>query len=137
MGFRHILQERFPDMQIIAPREIREDPERAYRETNALLKDYPDLLAIYCIGAGHEGIARALIKHGREKEIVFIAHDLTEDTRAFLLDGVMDAVIDQNARVEARDAIDRLVRAIRGEADIPQVTVRIQSVFPENIPSEI
>ena len=49
----------------------------------------------------------------------------------------MDAVIDQNARVEARDAIDRLVRSVRGETDIPQTTVRIQSVFPENIPSEI
>lgn len=137
MGFRHILQERFPSMQIIAPREIREDAGRAYDETRALLRDYPDLLAIYCIGAGHDGIARALIEHGREKDIVFIAHDLTEDTRALLLDGVMDAVIDQNARVEARDAIDRLARAIRGDADIPHVTVRIQSVFPENIPSEI
>jgi LacI family transcriptional regulator len=40
--------------------------------------------------------------------------------------------------VEARDAIDGLVvRAIRGESDVPQTTVRIQSVFSENIPSEI
>lgn len=137
MGFRHILQERFPDMEIIAAREIREDPARAYRETCALLRDYPGLLAIYCIGAGHEGIARAMIEHRREKDIVFIAHDLTEGTRALLLDGVIDAVIDQNARVEARDAIDRLVRSIRGATDIPQATVRIQSVFPENIPTEI
>jgi LacI family transcriptional regulator len=137
MGFRHILQERFPNMEIIAAREIREDAERAYKETDALLRDFPDLLAIYCIGAGHEGIARALIEAGRDKRVVFIAHDLTEDTRRFLLDGVMDAVIDQNARVEARDAIDRLVRAVRNEGDIPLTTVRIQSVFPENIPSEI
>lgn len=137
MGFRHILQERFPDMEIIAPREIREDPERAYEEVSALLRDYPDLLAIYCIGAGSEGVARALVEHKREKDIVFIGHDLTEDTRCFLLDGIMDAVIDQNARVEARDAVDRLVRAVRGESDIPHVTVRIQSVFPENIPTEI
>jgi LacI family transcriptional regulator len=137
MGFRHILQERFPDMEMVAPREIREDPERAYEEVGALLQDYPDLLAIYCIGAGSEGVARALIEHKREKDIVFIGHDLTDDTRRFLLDGVMDAVIDQNARVEARDAVDRLVRAVRGENDISHTTVRIQSVFPENIPNEI
>lgn len=137
MGFRHILQERFPAMEIIAPREIREDPERAHEEVGALLRDYPDLLAIYCIGAGSEGVARALVEQGRDKDIVFIGHDLTDDTRRFLLEGIMDAVIDQNARVEARDAVDRLVRTIRGESDISQATVRIQSVFPENIPNEI
>ncbi|MGV3551196.1 LacI family DNA-binding transcriptional regulator [Rhizobium sp.] len=137
MGFRHIFSERFPDMEIIAPPEVREDPDRAYEEVSDLLDQYPDLLAIYCIGAGGEGVGRALIEKGRAGSVVFIGHDLTDQTRAYLLDGVMDAVIDQNARVEARDAIDRLVRAIRGETDIPQVTVRIQSVFPENIPSEI
>lgn len=137
MGFRHIFRERFPDMEIVAPPEIREDPDRAYEEIRALLDKYPDLLAIYCIGAGGEGIGRALIEKGRAQSVVFIGHDLTDYTRAYLLDGVMDAVIDQNARVEARDSIDRLVRAVRGETDIPQTTVRIQSVFPENIPSEI
>lgn len=137
MGFRHILSERFPDMEIVAPPEVREDPDRAYHEVSSLLDRYPDLLAIYCIGAGGDGIARAMVEKGRAQSVVFIGHDLTDNTRAYLLEGVMDAVIDQNARVEARDAIDRLVRAIAGETDIPQATVRIQSVFSENIPSEI
>ena len=137
MGFRHILRERFPDMEIVAAPEIREDPDRAHAEVRALLAQYPDLLAIYCIGAGGEGVARALTETGRDQSVVFIGHDLTDSTRGFLLDGVMDAVIDQNARVEARDAIDRLLRAIRGEQDISHATVRIQSVFSENIPSEI
>ena len=137
MGFRHILRERFPDMEIVAPPEVREDPDRAYGEVRRLLDQYPDLLAIYCIGAGGEGVGRALVETGRGQSVVLIGHDLTDYTRAYLLDGVMDAVIDQNARVEARDSIDRLVRAISGEADIPQTTVRIQAVFPENIPSEI
>ena len=137
MGFRHILRERFPDMEIVAPPEVREDPDRAYDEVRTLLDRHDDLLAIYCIGAGGEGIGRALIEKDRARSVVFIGHDLTDFTRAYLLDGVMDAVIDQNARVEARDAIDRLVRAIGGVTDIPQTTVRIQSVFSENIPSEI
>jgi LacI family transcriptional regulator len=137
MGFRHILRERFPGMEIVAPPEIREDPDRAYAEVSQLLAQSPDLLAIYSIGAGGEGIARALTESGRDQSVVFIGHDLTDNTRGYLLDGVMDAVIDQNARVEARDAIDRLVRAIRGATDISHATVRIQSVFPENIPSEI
>ena len=55
MGFRHILRERFPEMEIVAPPEIHEDPDRAYDEVRALLDRHDDLLAIYCIGAGGEG----------------------------------------------------------------------------------
>ena len=137
MGFRHVLSESFPRLEIVAVREVLEDAERAYAEMRALLDEHGDLLAVYCIGAGQEGVARALTEAGREKAIVFIGHDLTDHTRRYLLSGVMDAAIDQNAQVEAREAIDRLVRAARRETDIPQATVRIQSVFRENIPSEI
>ena len=136
MGFRHILQETFPQLAIVAAREVREDSERAYRETRTLLGEHPDLRAIYCIGAGQDGIARALIELKRDRSVVFVGHDLTEDTRQYLLSGVMDVAIDQNARVEAREAVDRLVRCVRGETDIPTNTVRIQSVFRENIPNE-
>lgn len=136
MGFRHILQESFPRLAIVAAREVREDAERAYRETHALLEEHADLQAIYCIGAGQEGIARALIDLKRDKSVVFVGHDLTEDTRQYLLNGVMDVAIDQNAPAEAREAVDRLVRAVRGDTDIPTSTLRIQSVFRENIPNE-
>lgn len=136
MGFRHILQENFPQLRIVAAREVREDADRAYRETRALLDEHPDLAAIYCIGAGQEGIARALVELERVKSVVFIGHDLTEDTRQFLLNGVMDVAIDQNARVEAREAVDRLVGAVQGDPEISTATIRIQSVFRENIPTE-
>ena len=136
MGFRHVLQESFPRLNIVAAREVQEDAARAYQEVRSLLTEHADLVAIYCIGAGHEGIARALTEAGRENAIIFIGHDLTEDTRQFLLSGVMDAAIDQNARVEAREAVDRLVRAIRNESSISTATVRIQSVFRENIPND-
>ncbi|MFI0846116.1 LacI family DNA-binding transcriptional regulator [Mesorhizobium sp. IMUNJ 23232] len=136
MGFRHVLQESFPRLNIVAAREVQEDAGRAYDEVQTLLTEHADLVAIYCIGAGHEGIARALTEAGRENSIIFIGHDLTEDTRQFLLSGVMDAAIDQNARVEAREAVDRLVRAIRNESNISTATVRIQSVFRENIPND-
>ncbi|MGE0004671.1 MAG: LacI family DNA-binding transcriptional regulator [Parvibaculaceae bacterium] len=136
MGFRHVLQESFPQLRIVAAREVREDAARAYRETRALLAEHPDLAAIYCIGAGQDGIARALLDLERDRSVVFVGHDLTEDTRQYLLNGVMDVAIDQNARVEAREAVDRLVRWVRGETDISTATVRIQSVFRENIPTE-
>jgi len=137
MGFRHVLRERFPDLTIVAEREVQESADRAHAEVGALLGEHADLKAIYCIGAGQDGVARALAETGRENSVVFIAHDLTDHSRAALLSGVMDAVIDQNSIVEGREAVDRLVRAVRHESDISTATVRIQSVFRENIPSEV
>ena len=66
--------------------------------------------------------------------MVFIGHELTEHTRRFLLASTMDAVIDQNPRVEAREAIDRLLRAARGEAEPEPVAIRIHAIFRENLP---
>jgi LacI family transcriptional regulator len=134
MGFRHIVAEETPHLSIVELREVRDDTERAYREAKALLERYDDLAGIYNIGAGNRGIARALEESGRAKAVVFIGHELTAHTRRFLVSGTMDAVIDQNPRVEARDAVDRLVQALRKQSRPPLPAVRIQAIFRENIP---
>ena len=103
-------------------------------EARTLLRTYADLGGIYNIGAGNRGIAQALEESGRARQVVFIGHELTEYTRRFLLSGIMDAVIDQNPRVEAREAVDRLIRAARNDNSQRAVPVRIQAIFRENIP---
>ena len=134
MGFRHILADEFPSLRIVELREVRDDLERSYREASRLLADRPKLRGIYNIGAGNRGIARALEEAGRSREIVFIGHELTEHTRRFLLSGTMDAAIDQNPRVEAREAIDRLLQAARGEHVPDPMPIRIHAIFRENMP---
>lgn len=134
MGFRHMLAEAFPALTIVELREIRDDSQRAYQEARTLLRTYADLGGIYNIGAGNRGIAQALEESGRARQVVFIGHELTEYTRRFLLSGIMDAVIDQNPRVEAREAVDRLIRAARNDNSQRAVPVRIQAIFRENIP---
>lgn len=135
-GFRHVLRERFAGLRIVAVPEIDEDDGRARAALADVLREHPDLAAVYCIGAGQAGTVRALEEAGRELDTVLVAHELTDRTRAWLLSGVMDATIDQNARVEAREAIDRLMQAIRGDVPVASRTVRIQPVFRENMPSD-
>ena len=133
MGFRHILAEESPNLTIVELREMLDDREKAYSEAAALLDRHPDLAAIYNVGAGNTGIARALKQRCRENEVVFLGHEVTEGTKALLLDGTLDAVIDQNPRVEAREALHILGRAVRGlpfEIHPP----RLQVIFKENIP---
>lgn len=134
MGFRHILAEDFPGLRIVELREVRDDLERSYDEARGLLARHPELRGIYNIGAGNRGIARALEESGRASQVVFVGHELTEHTRRFLLSGTMDAAIDQNPFVEAREAVEQLLLAARGTPRAEPVPVRIHAIFRENIP---
>jgi len=133
MGFRHVLAEEFPNLAIVELREMADDRDRAYTEAATLLDRHEDLAGIYNIGAGNQGLAQALKERHREGSVIFIGHELTEGTKRLLLDGTMDAVIDQNPRVEAREALNLLEHAARGlpyESHPP----RLHLILKENIP---
>ncbi|TIW04829.1 MAG: LacI family transcriptional regulator, partial [Mesorhizobium sp.] len=105
----------------------------AYSEASVLLERHPDLAATYNVGAGNTGIARALKERGRAKEIIFLGHEVTDGTKELLLDRTLDAELDQNTRVEAREALNILSRSVRGlpyELHQP----RLQVIFRESIP---
>ena len=133
MGFRHLISEEAPNLRIVELREMRDDAERAYAEAASLLDAYPKLAAIYNIGAGNSGVARALKERGRERSVTFIAHEISAENRLLLIDGALDAVIDQNPRVEAREALNILESAARGAAYAPHPP-RLHAIFKENIP---
>lgn len=137
MGFRHILKERFPGLDIAVHREVHDDPERAHDEMRAVLADYPDLVGLYNVGAGNRGIGQALLESGRAGEVAFIGHDLSEHTRRLLLSGVMDAAIDQNPQAQARLAVSHLTAAARGATLPSPPPLAILPVFSENIPIDL
>ena len=133
MGFRHVLSAEFPNLQIVELREVLDDREKAYAETCSLLDRYDDLAALYNVGAGNTGIGRALKERNRAHSVVFMAHEATEGNKALLLDGTIDALIDQNPRVEAREALN-LLRSSILEVPYEYHGPRLQIIFKENIP---
>ena len=133
MGFRHILSEEFPNLKIVEMREILDDREKAFHEASAMLDSQDDIAAIYNIGAGTQGIANALKERGRDLDTVFVGHEATPNNKALLLDGTLDAVIDQNPLVQAREVLNVLQHAIAEQPYTPHLP-RVQVVFKENIP---
>lgn len=133
MGYRSILAQDFPLLDIVEIIPVSEDRDRAYDEAKRLLAS-TSIKGIYNIGSGNQGIGRALREAQVGRDVVFIGHDLTDATRLMLLDRTMDAVIDQNPRVEAREAVKLLVSAVRGSKD-PEYLPRLQVIFRENIPT--
>lgn len=135
MGFRSVLSEDTPDLRIVEMRESMDDRDRAYAETLSILEGHRDLAGIYNAGAGNQGIAQALSERGLAQKIVYIGHEATDGDKRLLLEGIMDAVIDQNPRVEAREALNILIKAAR-EEPYHQVAPRLSIVFRENLPDD-
>ena len=133
MGFRALLGEEFPHLVISRVLEVNDDRDLAYEAARDLFRSRPPA-AIYNVGAGNQGIARALQETGLSRRTVFIGHELTDSSRRLLLDRVMDAVIDQNPRVEARELVKLLASAV-GKVSEPTYMPRLQVIFRENIPA--
>ena len=134
MGFRHVLAEEFPGLDVVGLSEVQDDLAQSHVRARDLLADHPDLVGIYNIGGGNRGVAQALREAGRAKDIVFIGHDLTEHTRRFLIDGTMDAAINQDVAAEATHAIRLLAAAARGHEEPAPPPVRIEVFLRENLP---
>ncbi|WP_061938375.1 LacI family DNA-binding transcriptional regulator [Aureimonas sp. AU22] len=135
MGFLDLLQEEHPGIEVVGLREGHDDEALNHRQMRMLLSQHPDLAGIYNIGGGASGVGRALKDARREREIVFVGHGLTPDTREYLVDGTMDAVITQSAEDTVRRcvAIFADVRAGR-PVEAATATMRIEVVFRENLP---
>ncbi|WP_207459277.1 LacI family DNA-binding transcriptional regulator [Azospirillum sp. SYSU D00513] len=135
MGFLHMLNEEFPSVEVVGLREAHDDEAKSYRQTKTLLSHHPDLAGIYSIGGGAEGVARALREARREREIVFLGHGLTPETRALLIDGTMDAVITQDPRGTLAGCLS-IFANLRAARDPMQGVepARSEVIFRENLP---
>jgi LacI family transcriptional regulator len=134
-GFVQAIDEVSPHLRVGAAREGRDDRERTQAATEDLLAVHPDLVGLYVIGAGKRGAAAALERAGRARDVVFVGHELTPDTRRFLLSGTMDAVINQDAGHEARSAARLLLARCGGRAiNLAQERIRIDVFVKDNLP---
>jgi LacI family transcriptional regulator len=134
-GFEQVLAQEFPHLAILPVLESRDDWQRVEKVTAEMLATHPDLIGIYNVGAGARGIVTALENTGRQKQITYIAHELNDHTRRALVDGTIDAIINQNAGHEVRSA----VRVLMAKADrTPLIEameqIRIDIFVRDNLP---
>lgn len=133
-GFRRILLEDFSRLRIVGAREGQDETALTYQQALELLDLNPKLAGIYNIGGGSAGVAQALIERKRTN-IVFIAHELNASTRDHVVNGVIDAVIHQNASNELMGAV-RMLLNHHNDRDLSANLdpVRIEVYFRENLP---
>ena len=134
-GFEQVMAHDFPNLTLLPVREGRDDRVKVQGVAEQLLADHKDLIGLYNVGAGSGGIAAALEQAGRARDMVFITHELTEDTRRALIDGTIDIIINQDAGHEVRSAIRVLMsKADRAPLVEQMERIRIDIYLRDNIP---
>jgi LacI family transcriptional regulator len=130
------MEEDFPALRLLPVLETGEDSRRSRKGMEALLRDHPDLAGVYCVGAGRKGIIEAIRAADPARRPFVIVHDLTDSSRGWLLDGLVDVVIDQNARLVGEQAVIRLLGAIATSSPLLAAkNIEPRIILRENIPA--
>ena len=134
-GFRDHLSEELPHLAIASAIETGEDNRRSNAATRDLLRKQPDLIGIYCIGAGRTGIIEAVEDSGVERPRL-IMHDLTDSSREWLEKDQADVVIDQNPRLVGEQAVIHLLGSIASSTPLLSLKpIEPRIILRENIPA--
>lgn len=123
-GFRAGLAEEAPGIAIAAVLEGKDEDDRTARLLRTALRAHPDTAALYnsggCLAVMAEAVRRQVLPPG----FVLVGHELTEETRALLREGVMTLTIDQAFELQARRAVEILLHHL-GHIDLAPAPAEI------------
>jgi LacI family transcriptional regulator len=135
-GFRSVIERDFPGLTLLPAVETGESSARSAAAMASMLRHEPDLVGVYCLGAGRTGIVEALRAARPARRPFVVLHDLTDSTRAWLAEDLIDVVIDQNARLVAEQAVIRLLGSIAAPTPLlPTRDIEPRIILRENIPA--
>jgi LacI family transcriptional regulator len=134
-GFRSYFREHPRGFELLEAESTFETGSIAREVTERMLERHPDLAGLFVSGGGISGAAAALRESGRAKEIVTVAYDLTDVTRAGLLDGTINFLISHPLQTLAHEAIAAMIRAFDGGPDFPPQSIALpfDIYTPENL----
>ena len=131
IGFRSVLRAEFPELDVLDLVSGGDDSGGNYRQVDQMLRECPDIVGIYSVGAGNDGVVEAIKEHGRSQDIILFGHNLTATTRRYLMDGSMKAVIHQDLKRTAQLTIQTLLAQHNGEP-FKESRVPVELIMREN-----
>ncbi|MDH3669497.1 MAG: substrate-binding domain-containing protein, partial [Paracoccaceae bacterium] len=135
LGFEQVMRAEYPHLTLLPTVEGYDDAKKVEVALGGVLKENPDIVGVYSLGAGTRGVVAALEAAKVEKRTKAIAHELTEHSRKALTSGTLDAVLAQDSAHEVRSAI-RVLKAFVDDAPIveSQERIRIEIFVRDNLP---
>lgn len=134
-GFSAVMAAEFPRLRLLPVLEGRDASERTRSLVSKALSENSEIIGIYNLGAGNRGLIAALKAVRPERGLTVVVHELTQHTRAALIDGTIDAVLNQDAGHEVRSAIRVMKATADGQAVIAdQERIRLDIFLKDNLP---
>ena len=124
IGFRTVLRQDYPALQIIEMVNGNDDPGLNFAGVSELIAKHPDLLGVYCVGGGQGAVAAAIETAGLAQRLVMIGHNFNDETKPFLLSGTIDAVIHQDMTRIAEAALNCLI-GVKGQPASAGIPIEI------------
>jgi len=134
IGFRSLLRQRFPNVNLIEVIKGAESAQATYEATLQFLKQHGTLDGVYNVASGNEGLAEALRKHSLIGKTLFITHELNTVTEPLMKAETIDYLIAQSIPGLLRSAVDRLAAVIGGQQNLPPVHLPIELICRYSLP---
>ncbi|MCM1213480.1 MAG: LacI family DNA-binding transcriptional regulator [Lachnospiraceae bacterium] len=107
-GFRNTLRPYQDRIHITDIIEVHDDEIESYEKTFRLLRDHPEINALYFAAGGVYGGCRGVTALGRQDRMRIVAYDLVPTTRELIRKGIVSAVICQQPKVQGSRPLDLL-----------------------------
>jgi LacI family transcriptional regulator len=137
LGFDTIMG-KYASRLIVGPSmETYGDPLRSEKIVKVAMRSQPPVVGIYLMNHDIHKTMQAIDELGMARQMVIIGHELTSQTRDRLVNGSIDAVINQDVGHLVRSSI-RMLRAkiTRMSPMASQERIRIEIILRENMPEE-
>lgn len=131
-GFRDAVKNS-PGISIVASQTANWERDQGFNVFQNILQAQPDVDTVFaCNDMMALGAIEAINAAGRAGRIRVLGFDAVKDARAALESGAMAATVAQYPDEMGKSAVEMAVRAMKGEALPPDVSVRIGLVTREN-----
>ena len=136
-GFTTQIREKYPDVELVGPDYCFEENEKAEKITEEILKENPDLKAIYMTSHGESGVCMALKKKGMAGKIKMIANDFMGENYRLMREGYIHFLIGQDASIQGYEPVMILFRLLfhaeepEKELIYTEIYIRNEYTIPE------
>ena len=123
-GFISNIQRRHPEYNILTTFETKDDTGLAYDTMKQVLREHPELSAVYITSGGQRGVCRAIEEAGRT-DIIVVTSDGTGTVREYVSKGIIRATVMQEPEKQGYEAMHAGVYYL------------IYGELPDSIPADI
>lgn len=134
-GCREVLAALFPGLLCdVDVTETHDDPDKCYWAVRQALQGAGGLVGLYNTGAGSPGIQAALQRYAQGK-VCWVTHEISDDHRQYLQQGLLDVVIDQDPDTQAISSLQHVLATLGMAPSIGQLDKQgeFRLYFAENI----